>query len=244
MGFPMNIQNPFKTLPFQNRMLKADFHLHAREDKQDRISYSAKDLIRLAAKQKFDVLSFTFHDDLFYPRDLISFAKKRGITLVPGTELTIHGRHVLVNGIKKLPKVKELTGLEKLKDEAIITAPHPFFPTSTALREQLLQNLHLFNNIEYTARYNQFVNFNKKAASLAQQSNKPLLGNSDCHHLIYFGYTFTQVDASPSIDSILEALRKKKFQLTTTPLPTKWLLKAGIENAFNEYVVKRISPQK
>ena len=225
-------------------MLKADFHLHAREDKQDRIQYSAKDLIKLAAKQKFSVLSFTFHDKLFYPRDLINFAKKRNIILIPGTELTIHGRHVLVNGIKKFPKIKELSDLENLKDEAIITAPHPFFPTSTALREQLPLNINLFNNIEYTARYNNLVNFNKKAASFAEQYQKPLLGNSDCHHLTYFGYTFTQVDASPSVDNILEALRKKNFQLATTPLPTRWLLKAGIENAWNEYIVRRISPRE
>lgn len=225
-------------------MLKADFHLHAQEDKQDTINYSAKDLIRLAAKRKFDVLSFTFHDCLFYPRDVIQFAKKRNILLVPGTELTIHGRHVLVNGIKKLPRIHELAELEKLKDEAIITAPHPFFPTSTALKEQLIQNLHLFNNIEYTARYNTLVNFNKKAATLARQFQKPLLGNSDCHHLTYFGYTFTNIDAQPNIDDVLEALRKKKFKLATTPLPTKWLLKAGIENTFNEYLMKRISPHK
>lgn len=225
-------------------MLKADFHLHAREDKQDHITYSAKDLIRLAAKHHFDVLSFTFHDHLFYPRDLIQFAKKRNVLLIPGTELSIHGRHVLVNGIKRFPKIKELTDLEKLQGEAIITAPHPFFPTSTALKEQLIQNIHLFNNIEYTARYNTLANFNKKAASIAKQFNKPLLGNSDCHHLTYFGYTFTNIDAQPTIASILEALRKSKFQITTTPLPTKWLLKAGLENAFNEYLVKRISPRK
>jgi len=225
-------------------MLKADLHLHAGEDKQDRISYSAKDLIRLAAKQKFDVLAFTFHDVLYYQSDLRSFAKSRNITLIPGTELTINGRHVLIHGIKKLPKINQLSDLERIKDSAIITAPHPYFPTSTALKEQLLPNINLFDNIEYTARYNKFVNFNRKAERVASQYKKPLIGNSDCHHLSYFGYTFTEIDSSQSVENILDALKKARFKMHSESLPTPWLLKTGIENSYYEYIHKRIFPRK
>ncbi|HLC63137.1 MAG TPA: PHP-associated domain-containing protein [Candidatus Nanoarchaeia archaeon] len=225
-------------------MLKADLHLHAGEDKQDRIKYSAKDLIRLAAKKKFDVLSLTFHDVFYYPRDLISFAKNRNILLIPGTELTIHGKHVLIHGIKTMPKIKELQDLEKIKDSIVITAPHPYFPTSTALKEQLITNIKLFDNIEYTARYSNLLNFNKKAEKTALEYKKPLLGNSDCHHFTYFGYTFTNLEANSDVNSVIDALKKGKFKMKTNPLPVKWLLRAGIENSYHEYILKRLFPKK
>jgi len=194
-------------------MLKADFHLHTKEDKEDNIAHSAKELIKLAAKQKFSVLSFTFHNYLFYPKDLSQFAKKHNITLIPGAELTIAGKHVLVHGIKTLPKITRLHDLEEIKDHTIITAPHPFFPTVNALGNQLIEHINLFDNIEYTARYNHLINFNRKAVSIAKKYSKPLLGNSDCHHLNYFGYTFTNIAADNNLNSIIDSLKSGKFKL-------------------------------
>ncbi|MDP2749442.1 MAG: hypothetical protein Q8O89_01260, partial [Nanoarchaeota archaeon] len=50
---------------FQN-LLKADLHMHSGEDKLDRVPYSAKTFIDKLHDNKFDVISFSFHDQAFY----------------------------------------------------------------------------------------------------------------------------------------------------------------------------------
>ena len=219
-------------------MLKADFHLHAGEDKEDRIRYSAKDLVRLASKKGYEILSFTFHNQFFYTKEIRDFAKYKNILLIPGTELTIEKKHVLVNGINELPNIKNLQDLEKIKDY-VITAPHPFFPSRNALGNLAEKYIKLFDNVEFTARYHPIINFNKRAIKLAKKYNKPLLGNSDAHSFNYFGYTHTLVDCNKTVDSVLDALKKKKFSCQKIPLPLKWLAIAGVKNVYHEYFLDK-----
>src|SRR4030042_312462 len=78
------------------RPLKADLHLHTAEDPLDRIRYTAKELISKAADESFDVISITNHHQMTFNQDLLSYAQQRGILLIPGIEMTIRRRHVLV----------------------------------------------------------------------------------------------------------------------------------------------------
>ena len=222
-------------------MLKADLHLHAKEDKQDNIKYAAKELISIAAQKGFQVMAFTFHDDFFYPKEIIAYAKKKGIILLPGTELTLEGKHVLVHGIKQLPKITTIQEVETLKDQYVITAPHPYFPASYALGKKLEQHINLFHNIECTARYIKAINFNKKAIATAKKYNKPILAGSDCHELGYFGYTWSNIDARDNKEDILEALRKGKFTITTRPLPVLRFAWVGIKSVWKDYVIGQAS---
>ena len=65
-------------------MLKADLHIHTKEDPHDNIGYSAKQLIDHAAKLNFDVISITNHDTSSYTEELAEYAKLKGILLIPG----------------------------------------------------------------------------------------------------------------------------------------------------------------
>jgi len=78
------------------RPLKSDLHLHTAEDPLDRVRYTAKELISKAADQGFDVISITNHHRMTFDQDLLSYARERGILLIPGIEMTIQRRHVLV----------------------------------------------------------------------------------------------------------------------------------------------------
>ncbi|MBW3017073.1 hypothetical protein KY316_01770, partial [Candidatus Woesearchaeota archaeon] len=62
-------------------MLKCDFHIHTGEDSYDSIPYSSRELIKLAAKQKYDVLAITNHNKCTANQDIKRFAKKLGILL-------------------------------------------------------------------------------------------------------------------------------------------------------------------
>ena len=66
------------------RPLKADLHLHTAEDPNDRVSYTAKELISKAADEGFEVLAITNHQCLTFNQRLSAYARERGILLIPG----------------------------------------------------------------------------------------------------------------------------------------------------------------
>ena len=76
--------------------MKADFHLHTREDPLDPILHDARKLIDRAQEKGFEVLAITNHESITYSDDLQDYARERGILLLPGMEATIEGRHVLI----------------------------------------------------------------------------------------------------------------------------------------------------
>jgi len=201
-------------------MLKADFHIHTKEDPIDKIKYTAKDLIRYASKLNFKVLAVTNHYSVYYNKNLANYAKKKGILLIPGMETRIKNKEVLLLNIKKSIKLKEFSDLEKLrKENVVVVAPHAFYPKYFCLKEKLVENIDLFDCIEYCHMYLDFLNWsNKKAVKIAKKYNKPLIGNSDAHKIYQLNHTFSLVDSDMNIDSVLEALRKGKVSVQTKPL--------------------------
>jgi len=109
------------------KALKADLHLHTAEDPVDRVRYTAKELIAKAADEGFDVISITNHQQMTFNQDLFFYAKERDILLIPGMEMTIQKRHVLVLNPPLNKVCSDFFSLSKLRrPETLIVAPHPF----------------------------------------------------------------------------------------------------------------------
>jgi predicted metal-dependent phosphoesterase TrpH len=53
---------------------------------------------------------------------------------------------------------------------------------------------------------------NRLSESLAKTTNLPGVGGSDAHHVFQMWKAYTEVDADPNVDSILEAIRKGKVK--------------------------------
>ena len=205
-------------------MLKCDFHMHTKEDPSDTwITYSAFDLIDYAAKLKFDVLAFTHHRKFIFDEEWRAYAKKKGILLIPGVEASIEDKDVIVlNSTKEVEKVKTFEELRKFKKkhpEIFILAPHPFYPRRYCLQKKLFEHMDVFDGIEYCHYYNVAFNaYNKKAAKIADQYNKPLIGTSDAHQFIQFGNTYTLIDAEKNTLSVFTAMKERKVEVKTKPL--------------------------
>lgn len=60
------------------KKLKADLHLHTKEDPQDNVKYSGMELIDQAYQKGFDVLAITNHRQVTYDNYLAEYARKRG----------------------------------------------------------------------------------------------------------------------------------------------------------------------
>lgn len=199
--------------------LKADLHLHTAEDPLDRVRYTAKELIVKAAGEGFDVISITNHHQVTFNLDLFSYAQERGILLIPGVELTIRRRHVLVLNPPVHETCSDFPVLANLRrPETLIIAPHPYYPGAYSLNGHLLQHIKLFDAIEYCHFYSPIINFNLRAVEVSQSVGLPLIGNSDAHFLSQMGATYSLIYAKKNLASVFAAIRQNKIEIVSRPL--------------------------
>jgi predicted metal-dependent phosphoesterase TrpH len=204
-------------------VLKVDLHIHTADDPADEIPYSTRELIDRAAELQFDALAITLHDRQLKLDLLEGYAAERGITLIPGIERTICGKHVLLlNFSQAAEQVTTFADLAELRarERGLVVAPHPFFPAGPALMGALDTHADLFDAVEWNAMFTRFVNFNRLARRWAARHRKPLVGNGDVHRLYQLGTCYSLVDAQRSADSICTAIREARVQVVARPLST------------------------
>jgi len=201
------------------RPLKVDLHLHTADDPYDQVRHTAKELISKAAQDGFDVLSITNHRCMTFNQELLSYAQERGIFLIPGMEMTIRRRHVLLLNPPPGKMCSDFSFLSKLRrPETLIIAPHPYFPGMYSLNGYLLEHLTLFDALEFCHFYSPMINFNQKALEVSEFYGFPLVGNSDAHFLSQLGTTYSLVYAEKNLESIFSAIRRNKVEVVTRPL--------------------------
>lgn len=227
--------------------LKADLHLHTREGEAF-ISYTAPVLIDRAAAQGFQVLAITNHDTLTMSPRLADYARRRGILLIPGAEATIEGRHVLlynfdvpVSAIGTFERLRRFKGPDWL-----VVAAHPFFPAPISLGRRLREEIDVFDAIELSHYYTPAVDFNRKAVALAQETGLPLLGCSDSHFTRQLGTTYSLVDAEPTVDCVVEAIRRGRVRVVSHPLRLHAMVSIGAQLVVGElrHRARRRKPQR
>ena len=201
-------------------MLKVELHAHSSDDPVDAIPHTTDQLIDRAATLGYQALAVTLHDRQLDVRRFASFAAERGVTLIPGIERTIQGKHVLLlNFSRAAEDVRSFDDLAVLKrrEAGIVIAPHPFFPGSTCLRGLLDRHADLFDAVEYNAMFTPTVNFNIAAERWARDHGKPMAGNGDIHRLRQLGTTYSLVEAEPHPDAICDAVRVGRVQVEAAP---------------------------
>jgi len=185
-------------------------------------SYSAKDLIKNAEQNHYDVLAITCHNKIIFTKALQNYAKQHGIILIPGIELSINKKHILcINVDCEIEKIKTFQALrvyKKSHPECLIIAPHPFFPGKVTLKEKLIENLDIFDAIEHSFCYTKSKNYNSKAVKLAEKYSLPLVATSDCHFLEDLDLGYTMVNSQKNIFSIIKAVKQNKIQIHHSPI--------------------------
>lgn len=197
-------------------MLKCQLHSHSNGDRDDYIPHSPKQLIKKAAELKYDVLSITCHRKVVFSKDLKKYAEKNNILLIPGCEIEIEKKHVLViNCDKNITKIKSFSSLRKYKKsnpQCLIIAPHPFFPTSECLKDKLIENIDIFDAIENSWAYTKTKNYNTPAVQLAKRWKKPVVATADCHFLKDLDIGYTHVDSKKTTSSVIKAIKEGKIK--------------------------------
>jgi predicted metal-dependent phosphoesterase TrpH len=202
-------------------VLRVELHAHTSDDPHDRIPHSATQLIDRAVSLGYGALAITLHDRQLDVRPLVPYAAERGLTLIPGIERTIAGKHVLlINFPTGAEDVRTFDDVARLKQRAqgLVVAPHPFFPAPSCLRAAMDAHPDLFDAVEYNAMFTSTLNFNRRAVEWAERHGRPLVGNSDVHRLHQLGTTCSFVDAEPNADAICEAIKAGRVRIDCRPL--------------------------
>ena len=202
-------------------MLKVELHAHTEDDPDDSIPYSTRDLIDRAAAQGFDAIAITLHDHQLDLRPWLSYAADRDVVLIPGTERTIHGKHVLLlnfaDGAEDVRTFDDLAALRR-RTPGLVVAPHPFFPSRSCLWRDLTRHADLFDAVERNAMFTREVDFNRPAERWASEHGKPMVGNGDVHRLQQLGTTYSLVDAEKNPEAICQAISCGRVRVVSEPL--------------------------
>jgi predicted metal-dependent phosphoesterase TrpH len=205
-------------------VLKVELHAHTDADPADLIDHSIRELVVHAAALGYHALAVTLHDRYFDPVPHAAYASERGILLIAGIERTIQRRHVLlVNFPEACANVRSFDDVARLKREwprGLVVAPHPFYPTPSALGRMMDRHAALFDAVEINAMHTRALNFNRRAVEWARANHKPLVGNTDLHLLAQMGSTYSLVDAPPEPDAICAAIRAGRLTVHASPLST------------------------
>lgn len=143
----------------------------------------------------YGALSITLHERQLDLERRVPLAAERGITLIPGVERTIEGRHVLLlnfrRGAQDVRTFEDLARCGKCETD---WSWRSFFPLPSCLHGCLNRHASLFDAIEINAMFMPTVNFNRVAERWAARHGKPLVGNGDIHRLRQLGSTYPLVD--------------------------------------------------
>ena len=206
--------------------LKADFHIHAKGDPRDKaIRHTPFDIIDRAKDKGFDVISITCHNKVYFTEEIRKYAESKGMLFIPGVELDIHNRHVIILNPPSfdISGIKDFSDLKRFKEDsnALIIAPHPFFPGSSCLNSKFFQHKELFDAVEVNGVYLKWFNYNRNIKKLLKDGEFPIVGGSDTHFLNQLGWTYTLIEADKNINSVLDAIRAKRVEVVSEPLSIK-----------------------
>ncbi len=170
---------------------------------------------------------------MLFSDELRGYAQSRGVLLIPGVEANIQGKHFLLYNFPGYePSWKDPEVIRQHKGtRQLVIAPHPFFPSRSALRGRFRQWLDLFDAVEYNHFYLPWLNFNRRAEEAARRLDKALIGNSDVHHLFQLGRTYSLIFAEMTVESVVSAIKEKQVQLVTNPVEPSFILRWFVLNA-------------
>jgi len=207
-----------------NTTLKCQFHAHCFGDPVHPLPYTPKQLIKKAKKLDYDVLAITCHKRIVFSPALKKYAQKKGILLIPGAEIEINKKHVLIINVhKSAEKIKTFEDLRTYRashPESLIIAPHPYFPGFNTLKKELERHIDLFDAIEHSFSYTKTKNYNLKAIKIAKKFRKPLIATSDCHLLENLDLGYAKIQSKKETNTIITAIKNNK--ITNFHSPTSY----------------------
>jgi predicted metal-dependent phosphoesterase TrpH len=183
--------------------IRADLHVHTTYSKDSLIT--PKDLIYYAKKRGLNGVAVTDHNEL---DGAYKIAKETDFLVIPGMEVSSSDGHIVALNVKELiPRGLSApeTVLRIHKAGGVAIACHPYAYFKGSLKGKVCET---FDAIEIiNARALPFKRSVKKATETANRLNLSRVGGTDAHYGPQIGYGYTVIEAEEaSVEAIAKAI--------------------------------------
>ena len=214
--------------PVSTRVLELDLHTHTRffhgHERAARTfdPFGHRLLVASARRRGLDGVALTNHD---YYRPLGDpTGQSGGAFSLPGIEISTTRGHVLVLGSDPPTRTRpeEITPGEAVElahdRDCVAVIAHPF--RNSTVRETDLD----FDAIELNGKHPRTWPLVRE---IADQRDLTLVGGSDAHYPIEVGRAYTRIDAEPTPEAVVEAIRDDRVEPALAGGPFARLVRGG-----------------
>jgi len=197
--------------------LKIDLHVHTFYSSDSTIK--PKELVLWAKKRGLNGVAITDHDVFM---DASRLNVEKDFLVIPGIEVNTRCGHVLGIGIQeKIPLKLDLAPtIERIHDAGgIAIAAHPTAIHRGKLRRQVTADfdaVEVINASSFPFRFSNYINHR-----IAQRLNLPETGGTDAHTVFEIGMAYSLIDAQLEKDEIISAIKKGRVKACGKAIP--WL---------------------
>jgi predicted metal-dependent phosphoesterase TrpH len=183
--------------------IRADLHVHTTYSKDSLIT--PKDLIYYAKKRGLTACAVTDHNSL---DGAYKIAKETDFLIIPGMEVSSADGHIVALNVREfIPRgfsAVETVGLIH-KAGGVAIACHPYVLFKGCLRDKVCES---FDAIEViNARAFPFKRSVKKAQETAEKLKLPRVAGTDAHFGPQIGFGYTEIEAEePTVQAVIDAI--------------------------------------
>ena len=189
--------------------IKADLHVHSNYSKDSLTT--PKDLVYYAKKRGLTAVAVTDHNQI---EGSCKIAKEADFLVISGMEVSSADGHIVALNLQELiPRgLSAKETVDKIHEAggiAIAVHPYAWFKGSLTSHVETAK----FDAVEtINASAFPFKRCKRKAMEIAQKLNLPCVGVTDSHYGPTIGYGYTVIDSEPNVDAIAKAIVNGKCQ--------------------------------
>jgi predicted metal-dependent phosphoesterase TrpH len=205
--------------------VKADLHVHTIYSHDSLIT--PKDVVFYAKKRGLTAVAITDHDTV---EGALKIAKETDFLIIPGIEVSSRNGHIVGLNLQE-PIQKGLSSdetVDKIHEAGgLAVACHPFALFKGSLGKHTNAKFDAIETINASAF--PFNRSTKKAQEIADRFGIPRVAGTDAHYGPAIGYAYTLIDAEPQVDAISKAIAKGLCQPFGKPIPATLKLEKQIQ---------------
>jgi len=182
-----------------------------------------REIVAHARKLGMKILALTDHDTMEGVREAMKEARKLGILLVPGEEVSTQQGHVLALGITEPVKSGRdiLETIEDIHEQGgVAIAAHPF----DLRRKGCGTNAIYCDAIEVFNAFDVERASNWRAKHFALRNGMPVTAGSDAHMLAMLGHGVTILPDCYTVDEVIRAIKHGKTRVEGRYIPTSLIV--------------------
>lgn len=203
----------------ENLKLKIDLHVHTIYSSDSFIT--PKQLVFYAKKRGLDGVAVTDHDRL---DSAMKIRRETDFLIVPGMEISSADGHIVALNVgETIPKgLRSEDTVERIhRAGGIAIACHPATFFKGSLGEHVTRNFDAIEVINSSAL--PFGFSQKRSEELASRLGVARVAGTDAHFAPEIGYAFTMIDAQPNVEEMASAIKNGKCEPFggAIPLPVR-----------------------